>query len=387
MGKAVSGSRVLFYVQHLLGIGHLARASRIASAMRDAGFDLTLVTGGTTVAGFPAPDICHIALPPVIAAEGFSGLALPNGLPVDETYLVQRRSQLLGIFENLHPDIVITEAFPFGRRQMRFELLPLLDAIAARADRPLLATSIRDIVQERVKPGRNEETVSLVKNHFDLVLVHGDERFARLDDSFPLASAIADRIVYTGLVAAPKPAPPAERFDILVSAGGGAAGRALVEATVAASRKADMGRKWALLTGPNLPEDDFQAARRSAPPHLSIIRFRQDFPSLLTGAELSISQAGYNTVCDLLHAGCRALLVPFAAGGETEQTTRALKLEALGLASVVPEDRLDADTLMASMQRVLARPLPPAHVLDLDGARNTADILLGRLGLSRERQH
>ena len=28
-------------------------------------------------------------------------------------------------------DIVIIEAFPFGRRQMRFELLPLLDAVTA----------------------------------------------------------------------------------------------------------------------------------------------------------------------------------------------------------------------------------------------------------------
>ena len=44
------------------------------------------------------------------------------------------------------------EAFPFGRRQMRFELLPLLDAIAAMTPKPLLVTSVRDILQERVSP-------------------------------------------------------------------------------------------------------------------------------------------------------------------------------------------------------------------------------------------
>ena len=34
----MSGPRVLFYVQHLLGIGHLARASRVAGALAEDGF-------------------------------------------------------------------------------------------------------------------------------------------------------------------------------------------------------------------------------------------------------------------------------------------------------------------------------------------------------------
>ena len=37
---------VFFYVQHLLGIGHIARASRIANALQANGFDVVLVTGG-----------------------------------------------------------------------------------------------------------------------------------------------------------------------------------------------------------------------------------------------------------------------------------------------------------------------------------------------------
>ena len=37
---------LLFYVQHLLGIGHVYRARRLCDALHEAGFDLTLVTGG-----------------------------------------------------------------------------------------------------------------------------------------------------------------------------------------------------------------------------------------------------------------------------------------------------------------------------------------------------
>jgi predicted glycosyltransferase len=51
----MSAPRVFFYVQHLLGIGHIARASRIANALQEDGFDVTVVTGGLPVAGFPAP--------------------------------------------------------------------------------------------------------------------------------------------------------------------------------------------------------------------------------------------------------------------------------------------------------------------------------------------
>lgn len=381
MEKRMSGSpevpapKVLFYVQHLLGIGHIARASRIASAMKDDGFDMTVITGGLPVPGFPADGIPAIALPPVVASNaGFSGLADEKGQPADEVFLTQRRDELLEIFYRVKPDMVIIEAFPFGRRQMRFELIPLIEAIENSTPRPKLITSVRDIVQQRTKPGRNEETVALVKAHFDYVLVHGDENFVPLSYSFPLVDEIADRVVHTGLVAAP-PAPAIpEQFDIVVSAGGGAVGAALVSAAIGASRQHE-GKSWCVIAGPNLPEADFQKLLQDSPPNVEVVRFRKDFPSLLRGARVSISQAGYNTVCDLLQARCRAILVPFTQGGETEQTVRAERLEEMGLAIVIPEDRLDVQLLSEAIAASLENPPPLATALDLDGARKTACYL------------
>ncbi len=54
--------RVLFYVQHLLGIGHLMRACRIAKALRET-FEVLLVVGGE--------------LPPGIAPEGVGLFGCP----------------------------------------------------------------------------------------------------------------------------------------------------------------------------------------------------------------------------------------------------------------------------------------------------------------------
>ncbi|MBY3203773.1 glycosyltransferase family protein [Rhizobium laguerreae] len=372
----MTAPRIFFYVQHLLGIGHIARASRIANALVEDGFDVTVVTGGLPVPGFPGEGVKTVALPAVVASNaGFSGLADADGRPAGEDFLHARRQLLLDAFHAARPDVVIIEAFPFGRRQMRFELLPLLEAIKKAEPRPKLLSSVRDILQENRKAGRDAETVALVKEHFDAVLVHGDPGFVRLEDTFPLTSEIADGLRYTGLVAAPPAPEPAETFDIIASAGGGAVGAALIgEAKKAAAMLPD-NLRWLLVAGPNLPEADFAALSEDAGPNVTLVRFRKDFPSLLRGAKVSISQAGYNTVGDLLRTECRAILIPFVAGGETEQTVRAERLQALGLADILPENGLTSGHVKEAVEKALAAQPRGPVLLDLDGAEKTALII------------
>lgn len=378
MTRAPRAPRVFFYVQHLLGIGHLARASRIAYALAGSGADVVMVTGGMPLPGFPGPRVRHIALPPVRSADaGFSGLADADGRPIDEAFKARRRDLLLAAYREEAPDIVLIEAFPFGRRQVRFELLPLLDAITSSRPKPVLATSIRDILQARAKPERDAESLALIRQAFDWILVHGDPNFVRLEDTFPRASEVAERIVYTGLVAPEPPGPPQERYDVVVSAGGGAVGRGLVMAAAEAARLLPETLRWCLIAGPNLPPADFAAIAGRAPANAELVRFREDFVRLLAGARLSVSQAGYNTVCDLLVAGCRALLLPFAAGGETEQPLRARRLEELGLARVLAEAELTGEAMARAVAESLAASAPEPSGLDLDGAFGAARFLQG----------
>jgi len=368
--------RVLFYVQHLLGIGHLARASRIGRAMAEAGIEVTMVTGGTPVEGFPGPEVKHIALPAIVSGDaGFSGLVDADGSPVDAAFQARRRDLLLGALRDTQPDIVMIEAFPFGRRQVRFELIPLLDEIRSMRDKPLVACSLRDILQERAKPGRDQKSVDLVNRYFDRVLVHGDPTFVRLEETFPLASGIADKLVYTGLVSAPLPPPPSERFDIVVSAGGGAVGSGLLRAAVGAASRLPSQLTWCIISGPNLPQADYNAVETMLPANARLVRFRKDFASLLTTARVSVSQAGYNTVCDILRAGCGSVLIPFTAGGETEQAVRAGRLESLGLAVAVEEETLSVDGMTAAIGEMLVSRDREHHALDLEGAKRTAEIL------------
>jgi predicted glycosyltransferase len=377
--------RVLFYVQHLLGIGHLARASRIADALVAHGFGVTIVSGGGAVPGFPGNDIELIELPPIRSRDNaFSALVDEAGRSVDKRLMDERAARLLAVFRDVAPDVLMIEAFPFGRRQMRFELVPLLEAASASSPRPLIVSSVRDILQENRKPGRAEETVDMVNRYFDLVLVHGDPSFVTLDRSFPRTHAISGKFAYTGLVAPPAAAASDECFDVVVSCGGGAAAGRLLEAACEAAQSLEtVLPKWCVITGPNIQAD---VSTPNVPPNVGLERFRSDFAGLLASAKLSISQAGYNTVCDILRASCPAVLVPFAGNDETEQTMRANGLASRGLAQVVSEAELNADRLVAAAQAALAAPFP-VHGLDLDGASKSALLLRRRLARSISQPH
>jgi predicted glycosyltransferase len=372
--------RVLIYVQHLLGIGHLVRTYRIAASLAER-FEVTIVNGGE-----PAPGLGHGAArlhqlaPLKTGTQGFADLVHPDGRPFAAEDQARRRQDLLACFDCVSPHAMIIEAFPFGRRQMRFELLPLLDHAKRAAMPPLIACSVRDILQEARKPARAAETAELVERYFDRVLVHGTPDFAGLDETFALAPRLADRLVYTGLVGPPRPqsGESLPAHDIIVSAGGGAVGAELVACALELRRNVRFRTRWLVITGPNFPAAAFDRLERGLDCLVTLKRFAPDLPDLLCHAALSISQAGYNTVADLLAARCRAVLVPFAGDGETEQRQRAQRLSARGLAVALDPQDLTPERLADAVDaaRKLARP---DSGLSLDGAARTRDLIMAAL--------
>lgn len=367
--------KILFYMQHLLGIGHAVRASRIASALAREVFDVDLVCGGPLIAGLDSGRAKIIALPPVSAgALGFSDLVDAQGLALTPAAKTARCALLLAHFERQKPDIVLIEAFPFGRRQMRFELLPLLEHARNAYPRPLIASSVRDILQAGQRPGRAESYAELVERFFDLVLVHGDPALADFAASFALADRISGWIKYTGMIG-PEAMAAHHTHDVIVSAGGGAVGEKLIRAGLAARPLSRLhAASWLVVTGPNVSGGLAAELAQIQNPAIGIARFLADLPQRLGGAKLSISQAGYNTVADLLAARCRAVLVPYAAQGETEQSQRAALMGARGLASVIAEDGLDAAGMARAID--LALDLPERRLdIDMDGAQRSVTLL------------
>lgn len=371
--------RVLFYVQHLLGVGHVMRAATIARNMCAAGLDVTVVLGGSKVlvADFGPAGIVRL---PQVRSDGsnFKILLDENGAEIDDGFKTRRRDKLLNTYESLKPDVLLVELFPFGRRQLRFELLPLL--AAARGNSKIVC-SVRDVLVPMKKPQRVDEIIEISLAYFDQILIHGDESVIPFTETFPRAAELRHLMSYTGYVVDDNELPDIDigTAEVIVSVGGGAMGETLLRTSIAArplSAAAD--RPWRLLAGRHLPKPVFDDLKANAGAGITVEWARNDFRALLRNADLSISQGGYNTTMDILQAGCRNVIVPMAEADESEQTLRAGKMEAKGLVHMVRAGDLSPENLAAAINKALAAPppLPPTLAgLDLDGAAKTVRIV------------
>jgi predicted glycosyltransferase len=373
--------RVLFYVQHLLGIGHIRRASLIVKAMTAEGLDVTLVSGGEPLETMDIGSARLIQLAPVKAGDArFSVLVDEHGKPIDDAWKAARRARLLDVFAEIRPHVLLMEMYPFGRRKMAFELLPLLDAAQAARPRPTIATSVRDILVRKDKASRNAEMASIAERYLDLVLVHGDPSLVPFEQTFLEAERIKERIHYTGYVVPDFDGPRGTGVpgygEVVVSTGSGAVGPPLLQAVIDARRLTSVGdRTWRLITGPNFPRDAEATLARNAPAGVVVERFRDDFLTLLANCTLSISRAGYNTVMDLIRTRARAVVIPFDEDEETEQALRARLLSERGVVHVVPAAELTPARIAQAVEAALAGPPPAELGLDADGARRTAALV------------
>jgi len=138
-------------------------------------------------------------------------------------------------------------------------------------------------------------------------------------------------------------------------------------------------RTWRVLGGVNAAADDLAALAGMADAigrgKVVVERTRTDFPQLLANCALSVSQGGYNTMMEIFQARARAVVVPFAASGETEQALRGRWFADRGLIELVEEEALTVNSLAAAIDRATVRPRPEPGVIALDGAQRTAALI------------
>jgi len=369
--------RVLFYVQHLLGIGHVKRAAAITRALIKHGIEVSVVLGGppAPLADFGEADVQQ--LPQVRAADSsFKLLVDEFDNAIDDDWRDHRRLELQRMFRDINPDLLMIELFPFGRYQFRFELLPLLTEI--NHEIPVVC-SVREVLVASNKPDRNDKITEIIETYFDRILVHGDQTLIPLEATFPTAAHFADKLTYTGYVTEDNVSGSSSNEgggEVVVSTGSGSVGEGLLRAALAARALSKLADKtWRLLAGDYLPEPVFDELRSMAPPGVIIERARPDFRTLLANAALSISQGGYNTVMDVLSAKCPAVIVPFADDGEGEQTFRARELAGRGLFNLLEAGDLSARALAEAVDLTIDA-FPAGNVdIDMTGAETTARLI------------
>ena len=387
-GPSGQGRRtVLYYCQHSVGLGHLVRSLAVAEALtRD--FRVVVMSGGSVPPGLKVPAEVELVPLPVVTASDGEGKALVSGEPgMDlETVWRRRRSLMSSLLDELRPAVIVVELFPFGRRQFAPEITDFLERAHRLGSRPVVVSSVRDILVRGgpAQQARDDEAAERLNRYFDLVVVHADPRFARLEETFRPSVPVLPPVRYTGYVVPAYEPPPTSRSprldegqpaEVVVSAGGGMTCGPLMRAAAEAHCRhlGSLGISTRLVTGPFLPAEEMAGLQVVAADcaGLSVERFVPDFRAVLARASVSVSRCGYNTSLDLLRTGVPALVVPYDEGSQTEQADRAQRLADLGAVRVLAARDLSPARLASEAVGLLSStPVPVA--LDLSGAESTA---------------
>lgn len=373
----------MFYCQHSVGMGHFVRSLALARGLAKE-FRVVLLNGGRLPKETVVTDEIEIINLPPLGLNEHNELVSHDRRRTTARAQELRKQILLNTFAELQPDVLFIELFPFGRKKFAEELLPLLNAARnTNESQPLVVCSLRDILVGRDDQAKHDDRAATIANqYFDLIMVHSDPDFARLDESFKPNIKLTTPVKYTGFAASlsdPATKKSGSTRSIVVSAGGGMVGEQLLNTAIKAHellvREGPV--ETEIITGLFLPQD----ARRSlrslvhGKQGLKLTRFVSDLSAHMRNADVSISQGGYNTTLDILRANVPALVVPFGSGHEDEQLKRARRLESLGALRVLEEKDMQPERLAAEIRKLFKFEARPPK-LDLNGVCNSTLIVL-----------
>jgi len=239
------------------------------------------------------------------------------------------------LISDYKPDVLLLEGFPFmryawmatdfpGKPETRFEWYEkhgaILELIRIAKNKGIkIVTSLRDISIPHSET-RSMLIVEWINKYIDLVLVHGDESFIKLEDSFPYKDLIDVPLEYTGYITdLYKPNTKVQRHGVLVSGASGAVADLVFDKALEMYKQSTNKEPWTFIISDKHPSDSAKKFKKYAKTKKDIkivsdINSR-DFRKLLVKSRLSISQCGYNTFLDSYITETPTTFIPFTDNG------------------------------------------------------------------------
>jgi predicted glycosyltransferase len=133
-----------------------------------------------------------------------------------------------------------------------------------------------------------------------------------------------------------------------------------------------------VVTGPTMSPTHRDELLQHVPPSVEIYNCVDGADTWIRDASAVVTLGGYNSLCEVLAAGRKAVVIP-RSGPSAEQITRARLFAERGLLRTLDAAELSASRLSANLLGLLADDSVPNHnnVPPLDGAANAARVLLG----------
>jgi predicted glycosyltransferase len=377
--------RFLLYSQHLSGTGHFVRTYEIARALAEY-HEVFMIEGGRPIprsrSGNP---FITLNLPPIYRTG--------NGItPVDisrnvNEVMAERKCILQEFIMEKKPDVLLIEHFPFSKQLLAPEIIPLIQLAKEMNEKSRVVCSLRDIIprspRDPVSGQHHEIVLGYLKDHFDAILVHSDPYLVRLQDHIPWTDDIKTPIAYTGYISEkPENAKPDigefKSHTVVVSAGGAGSAELITHCInvwkYPGSSDVIRNRVLIVFLPLFLTKDAFTQLEQVAGGHSNIrlMSFTPEFIHYMKAADISISQAGYNTCTNILETRTRSILVPDAK--MSDQLPRAELMSKYGMATMIHPGELSVDNLVYSITELLQSPRPE-HNIALDGAQKSRQIL------------
>lgn len=390
--------RIVFYFTHFTCLGHTSRIFSIMQALKKTGKDRIQVHvfHGSRPQVFLKFDNCaaHVVLPhPLYNRSNFASPPKNNFLKLKE-----RADFLLKKVARIEPDIFITEFFPFGRFETRYELAPALNFLKRKGC--AIYCSLGYPFFNMKKAG----TIGSYLGFYDRIFIHTPpktETSAAVDYLSQAHSKkvykhffgrIHDKISFTGYVLPfnidrDQTADPGGK-TILITRGAGAYYPKIITNAIRASRYFP-DRRFLVVAGPATSSSEwrtfFKLSRTCGSKKLFLKKYLPDLPYHVKRAEVVVSCASYNTSVLVMYFKKRAVLIPFKGYGKYEdfweQPARASMLKRREGADILEYQRLDPESLRDAIARQLNRVSAdgPTKKTDFRGAEKTAGEILSTL--------
>ena len=365
---------ILLYSHDAYGLGNIRRTLLLAQTLRNQYplASILLITGSPVIHAFQLPErVDYIKLPCVdrVAADSYEPLFLSDH---SAEIKPMRQDLIKRSIIGFKPDLMIVDKKPGG---IDNELVHSLEALVHQPQRPRLVLGVRDILDEPERTRhslRQSDAFGLIERYYDEVWVYGAKEVFDHLRAYDYPANIAAKTHYCGYLRRPvaMPAKANRTPRVLVTTGGGADGYAVVAAYLAGlmqlPRSVEVRTK--VIFGPNMPVEQRDALLAQYG-HIADVKFRNFKPDLTkeyAKADVVVSMAGYNTVCELLSSGKRAVLVP-REWPVQEQLIRARRMAEMGLFDLVEQSQLTPDHLMNTVMRALRKTAAAQLPVDLDG--------------------
>jgi predicted glycosyltransferase len=355
--------RLMVYSHDTFGLGNIRRMLAICSHLHASIPDLSIliVSGSPMLQSFRVePGIDYIKLPCLKRTElGELGVRF---LDLDLSEIVRlRRELILSTVRSYRPDVLFVDKKPDG---LAGELEPSLRHIKCSLSSTRIHLVLRDILDSSrvtIDDWTRHGYYNILRWYYDAVLVLGDQRIFDVCDEYQFPQDLRERVHHCGYVR--RQLPRRSRFEVrrelgvgekenlvLVTAGGGQDGYQLFSASLAVTSllAKRLPLKTLLVTGPELSTEQSQDLSRAQSENVQIIEFTEDPMSYMNAADVVISMAGYNTICELLTLAKRSIVVPRVKPVE-EQKIRAERLGGLGAFRMILPGDLTPQTLGSAL--------------------------------------